>query len=70
MICGERDRATRKPSAFLAETIPDAALVVLPKLGHMTNLEAPRLFNATMLDFLTQVGAAPARAARSTVVNQ
>ena len=70
VICGERDRATRKPSAFLAETIPDAALVVLPKLGHMTNLEAPRLFNATMLDFLTQVGAAPARAARSTVVNQ
>ena len=70
VICGERDRACLKPSAFLAETIPGAELVVLPQLGHMTNLEAPRLFNAAILDFLTRTGATPAGIARSTTANQ
>jgi 3-oxoadipate enol-lactonase len=70
VICGERDRVCRKPSDFLARTIPGAELVLLPGLGHMTNLEAPRLFNATILDFLSRAGAAPAPTARSTVVNQ
>ena len=36
----------------------------------MTNLEAPRLFNATILDFLGRVGTKPAGTIRSTAVNQ
>jgi hypothetical protein len=36
----------------------------------MTNLEAPRLFNETILDFLARVGAAPAGTARSIPMNQ
>jgi 3-oxoadipate enol-lactonase len=70
VVCGERDRVCRKPSDFLARTIPGAELLLLPGLGHMTNLEAPRLFNATILDFLNRVGLAPAGTARSTVVSQ
>ena len=70
VICGERDRACRKPADFLAETIPGAELVILPKLGHMTNLEAPRQFNATILDFLGRAGTRPAGTIRSTAVNQ
>jgi len=63
VLCGERDRVCIRPSEFLAATIPGAELVFLPKLGHMTNLEAPCQFNATMLDFLA--ASAPCRAAPS-----
>jgi len=70
VICGERDRVCRKPADFLAKTIPGAELVILPKLGHMTNLEAPQLFNATILDFLGRAGAMPAGTIQSTAVNQ
>src|SRR5258705_13732124 len=66
VICGERDRVCRKPADFLAKTIPGAELVILSKLGHMTNLEAPRLFNAAILDFLGRAGATPAGTVRST----
>ena len=48
---------------------PGGNAAILPQLGHMTNLEAPRLFNATILDFLGRAGATPA-AIRSTAVNQ
>jgi pimeloyl-ACP methyl ester carboxylesterase len=70
VICGERDRVCRKPADFLAKTIPGAELVILPKLGHMTNLEAPQLFNATILDFLGRAGTMPGGTIRSTAVNQ
>ena len=36
----------------------------------MTNLEAPRPFNAAILDFLDRAGTKPARTIRSTAVNQ
>jgi pimeloyl-ACP methyl ester carboxylesterase len=52
VICGELDRACRGPSAFLAETVPGAELWLLPDVGHMTCLEAPRAFNDAVLDFL------------------
>ena len=63
VLCGERDQVCVRPSEFLAATIPGAELVFLPKLGHMSNLEAPRLFNAAILDFL-------GRTIHSTAVNQ
>ena len=70
VLCGERDRACIRPSEFLAATIPGAELVFLPELGHMSNLEAPLLFNATILDFLGRAGTGPAGPIRSTAVNQ
>jgi len=36
----------------LAATIPDARLVVLPDTAHLPNMEAPNLFNRTVLGFL------------------
>lgn len=55
VICGALDRACRGPSAFLAETIPGAELRLLPGIGHMSCLEAPRAFNDALLGFLNRV---------------
>ena len=41
-------------SAYLARSIPHAALVVLPGVGHTAMLEQPRPFNAAMLAFLAE----------------
>ena len=40
---------------MLKETIPSAALLVLPNVGHTINLEAPDAFNSAVLDFVTWV---------------
>jgi pimeloyl-ACP methyl ester carboxylesterase len=37
---------------YLAATIPDARLVVLPKLSHFAMLQDPSAFNSAVLDFL------------------
>ncbi len=36
----------------LAAGLPDAELHIIPKAGHMVNLEQPELFNQTLLAFL------------------
>ena len=54
-IVGERDR--NAPAAMMermAVKIPGAKYVCLPGLGHMPNLEAPRAYNAAILDFLRE----------------
>jgi 3-oxoadipate enol-lactonase len=55
VICGELDRVCRGPSAFLADTVPGARLRLLPGVGHMSCLEAPRAFNDAVLDFIDGV---------------
>jgi 3-oxoadipate enol-lactonase len=53
VINGARDMPDfRRISAILAESIPGARRVVLPGVGHMSNMEAPTAFNAAVLDFL------------------
>ncbi|MFO1059671.1 MAG: alpha/beta fold hydrolase [Dongiaceae bacterium] len=52
VLCGELDRACRRPASFLAETIPGAELRLLPGVGHMSCLEAPHAFNDAVLGFL------------------
>jgi pimeloyl-ACP methyl ester carboxylesterase len=39
----------------MKRTIPTAALAVLPKSGHVLNLEEPALFNRLVEDFFHQV---------------
>ena len=36
---------------FLKQTLPASGLVVLPKTGHVVNLEEPDLFNQALGDF-------------------
>ena len=57
IVAGDEDDAVLEPSLLMKRTIPSAGLVVLPKSGHMTNLEDPALFNRLLEDFFHQVEA-------------
>ena len=57
IVAGDEDDAVLEPSLMMKRTIPTAGLVVLPKSGHMTNLEDPTLFNRIVEDFFHQVEA-------------
>jgi pimeloyl-ACP methyl ester carboxylesterase len=53
LLWGELD--TRSPVELVAhpflEAIPQATLVVLPGIGHLSNIEAPEPFNRTVREF-------------------
>jgi pimeloyl-ACP methyl ester carboxylesterase len=55
IVAGDEDEPTLEPSLMLKRTISTSALVVLPKSGHMMNLEEPALFNRVVEDFFHQV---------------
>jgi proline iminopeptidase len=67
VICGDEDDACLRPSLFLKATIPAAGLVMLPKTGHLVNLEEPALFNGALQRFhaLAKAGRWVARDPRS-----
>ena len=56
VIVGQRDISDFQDIAdLLAQTIPDAQKVVLPGVGHMSNMEAPDEFNRVVLSFLASI---------------
>jgi pimeloyl-ACP methyl ester carboxylesterase len=56
VLVGEEDITTPpEASEQMAERIPDARLVRLPRVGHMSNLEAPSQVNATLEAFWSTV---------------
>jgi pimeloyl-ACP methyl ester carboxylesterase len=58
LLYGERDeRAPLSVAHALRSAIPQAQLVVLPDVGHCTNLEAPDGFNSEVRRFLRGQGA-------------
>jgi len=58
LLYGERDdRSPLGIARDLHTRIPHAELVVLPGVGHVSNIEAPAAFNATVRRFLRSVGA-------------
>ena len=57
IVAGDEDDAVLEPSLLMKRNIATAGLVVLPKSGHMTNLEEPALFNHLLEDFFHQVEA-------------
>ncbi len=61
VIAGDEDPSTIEPSLLIKRTVPGAALAVVPKTGHMINLEEPALFNRLVEDFFHQVEAGRAR---------
>lgn len=52
LIVGEKDAPCRKVHEFMARTIPGARSLVIPRIGHLSNLEAPAAFNAALARFL------------------
>jgi 3-oxoadipate enol-lactonase len=67
IVVGDEDDRCIEPSLFLKDAIPASGLVMLPKTGHVVNLEEPDLFNRVLGDFLARVDAGcwPSRDARS-----
>src|SRR5579885_2835326 len=57
IVVGDEDARCIEPSLFLKDTLPASGLVMLPKTGHVVNLEEPDLFNAVVGDFLSRVEA-------------
>jgi 3-oxoadipate enol-lactonase len=57
IVVGDEDERCVEPSRFLKDAIPASGLAVLPKTGHVVNLEEPELFNALMRDFLVRAEA-------------
>jgi pimeloyl-ACP methyl ester carboxylesterase len=55
VIAGDEDEPCLEPGMFLKSTLPDAALCVMPRAGHLLNLEEPAHFNAIVFSFLTAV---------------
>lgn len=55
LVVGAEDALTPPSCMEQAErAIPDARLLVVPRAGHMTPLEAPGVFNAAVLEFLRE----------------
>lgn len=53
LLYGEQDvRAPLRVARAMHELVPHARLVVLPGVGHMTNIEAPEAFNDAVRAFL------------------
>lgn len=56
VLCGDEDRITPPAlSEELAALIPAAQLAIIHGAGHLTNIEQPEAFNATMDRFLAAV---------------
>src|SRR5207302_1615495 len=57
IVAGDEDEGSLEASLLMKRTIPSAALAVLPKSGHVLNLEEPAVFNRLLEDFFHQVEA-------------
>ncbi len=55
VIRGELDERVAEPSAFLARTMPTAREIVIPGVGHVTNILAPTRFNEALRTFLSAI---------------
>jgi pimeloyl-ACP methyl ester carboxylesterase len=56
VLVGDEDEITPPPeSRRLAEAIPGASLVLIPKSGHLSNLERPGEFNHALTAFLDRL---------------
>lgn len=57
LLVGDEDEGCLDANLMLKRTIPSAALAVLPRTGHTSNLEEPELFDRHVLEFLARVQA-------------
>lgn len=53
VMVGQHDYVCSKAARLLAQTIPNAALKVIDRSGHMSPLEQPAAFNAALTEFLS-----------------
>ena len=58
VLTGDEDWPCLNPGILMKQTIPTAALSVMPNCGHTINIEDPDEFNRLVSTFLAQVDAA------------
>ena len=54
VVGGEDELTPPDVARELADHVPGARLVTIPRAGHLTPLESPAEFNAALVDFLTE----------------
>jgi pimeloyl-ACP methyl ester carboxylesterase len=54
LLAGALDAKYVEQGMAMAQLMPQATRLVLPDVGHTTHLEAPELFDRTVLDWLTR----------------
>ena len=71
ILTGDEDWPCLQPSLLMKQTIPSAALSVMPNCGHTINLEDPDQFNLLVTNFIGQVDAGrwPERDPRAMVTS-
>ena len=57
ILTGDEDWPCLQPALLMKQSIPSAALSVMPNCGHTINLEDPDQFNRLVGDFIAQVAA-------------
>jgi pimeloyl-ACP methyl ester carboxylesterase len=57
VLTGDEDWPCLQPGLLLKQTIPSAALAVMPNCGHTINIEDPDEFNRIVGAFIVQVDA-------------
>ncbi|RLV57361.1 alpha/beta hydrolase [Aeromicrobium phragmitis] len=57
IVAGDEDNGVLEADLMLKRTIPRSGLTVLPRTGHVSNLEEPALFNAVIEAFFHSVEA-------------
>ena len=57
ILTGDEDWPCLQPALLMKQTIPSAALSVMPNCGHTINIEDPDQFNRIVGDFIVQVDA-------------
>ncbi len=57
IVTGDEDEPCLAPAIFMKRTIRSSGLTIIPKSGHMVNLEEPEIFNQTIARFLDLVEA-------------
>jgi pimeloyl-ACP methyl ester carboxylesterase len=55
VVAGDEDNGVLEAGLMLKRTLPRAGLAILPRIGHVSNLEEPAKFNALLEDFITGV---------------
>lgn len=71
ILTGDEDWPCLQPALLMKQTIPGAALSVMPNCGHTINLEDPDQFNRILEEFIAQVDAGrwPKRDPRAMVAS-
>jgi pimeloyl-ACP methyl ester carboxylesterase len=56
LIIGDEDTPCLEPNLYMKRTLPDCALAIMPRTGHLPNLEEPAAFNRLIDGFFRAVG--------------